>query len=570
MPALINTLPLRTKLQGGDHMIFRIFRSLENQKRLDTVSHIFGMSNVVSDIDIQTGTRYITVLLYNPLFSSEEKKIIASILYSLFKDELENLYCSYSLGYSPAFSLKHYYDFEAKEFSYTEDLFDHYFRFIMKTFDSSNENIIPAKKRIPYQSMYKIWDQDYDVTEFVRKVNRRAADEKVEEFGIHADPLSQFQSNLLDCLLDTDKYRKQKSADFFKNYIKSIKFIPAFNKFGFGQYYIYIHPADLNKIDFKLLFLNSFQSVRHAVKLDTSLSFLMKYVMPYENPNLAYLNRITKSDKIIQEYCLFSIKKVHYIFQFYYNLTPEGWVYDKNKFKKYMQNILFNPSYDVHIPKMTTYELSKAPSVYGPDSSEYEVLTRIYTTRSLDIKSYLGTSRRSYIEDITTLLKNGCIFPYLSLTHLDLHNIIRIIIPNIPEESKETIIKIFSYFNYGFIYEIEGKYFIHGLPEEVSFEEGLFLKLYFPLCTLYEFFTLFKQLFEYLNVPHYLILTDFCKGDILLENVYGDKDALKSYNPLKNLIWNEKDKKWMNHKLYTEKFEPIYPDLFYNEIDHFQ
>ena len=27
------------------------------------------------------------------------------------------------------------------------------------------------------------------------------------------------------------------------------------------------------------------------------------------------------------------------------------------------------------------------------------------------------------------------------------------------------------------------------------------------------------------------------------------------------LIWNDKDKIWMNHKLFNEKFEPIYPDL---------
>ena len=36
---------------------------------------------------------------------------------------------------------------------------------------------------------------------------------------------------------------------------------------------------------------------------------------------------------------------------------------------------------------------------------------------------------------------------------------------------------------------------------------------------------------------------------------------MKSYNPLKNLQWNGKDKTWMNHKSFTEKFEKIYPDL---------
>ena len=51
------------------------------------------------------------------------------------------------------------------------------------------------------------------------------------------------------------------------------------------------------------------------------------------------------------------------------------------------------------------------------------------------------------------------------------------------------------------------------------------------------------------------------EGKILIKNVYGKLDFLESYNPLKNLIWNNKDQRWMNHKLFGENFEPIYPDL---------
>ena len=40
---------------------------------------------------------------------------------------------------------------------------------------------------------------------------------------------------------------------------------------------------------------------------------------------------------------------------------------------------------------------------------------------------------------------------------------------------------------------------------------------------------------------------------------------IKKYNPLKNLKWNDEDKIWMNYKLFTEKFEPIYPDLILKE-----
>jgi len=59
----------------------------------------------------------------------------------------------------------------------------------------------------------------------------------------------------------------------------------------------------------------------------------------------------------------------------------------------------------------------------------------------------------------------------------------------------------------------------------------------------------------------YLILNDLLDGIPLIESEFGNLNFLKKYNPLKNLIWNEKDNIWMNHKLFTEKFEKIYPKL---------
>jgi len=59
----------------------------------------------------------------------------------------------------------------------------------------------------------------------------------------------------------------------------------------------------------------------------------------------------------------------------------------------------------------------------------------------------------------------------------------------------------------------------------------------------------------------YLILNDLLDGTPLIESELGNLNFLKKYNPLKNLIWNEKDKIWMNHKLFTEKFEKIYLKL---------
>ena len=46
-----------------------------------------------------------------------------------------------------------------------------------------------------------------------------------------------------------------------------------------------------------------------------------------------------------------------------------------------------------------------------------------------------------------------------------------------------------------------------------------------------------------------------------MTSVFGNLDFLKEYNSLRNLVWNERDNKWLNHKLFNENFEPQYPDL---------
>jgi len=129
------------------------------------------------------------------------------------------------------------------------------------------------------------------------------------------------------------------------------------------------------------------------------------------------------------------------------------------------------------------------------------------------------------------------------------------------KESIEVIIKVFSYFNYCFIYEIEGEFFIYENLDVIKFENGLLIKLYLPQTEISNFQKNFDLLFQFLKIKKYLILNDMVDGEQLIKNTYGSLKFLESYNPLKNLIWNDKDKIWMNHKLFNEKFEPIYPDL---------
>jgi len=239
-----------------------------------------------------------------------------------------------------------------------------------------------------------------------------------------------------------------------------------------------------------------------------------------------------------------------------------GWDLDFNRFRVYLQKVLFDPSYHIPYPKLKKINIGdlNVSEYFSPDSTEYKALIKLYSWKSSDIKSYLAT-RYNIVHDILELLEKNLIFPYISPKNLDLIKKIYIILPDVKREQNNKLLNIFSFFNIGFIYEIEGEYYIHGFPEEIKFENGLMIKLHLPDCQLDEFEKLFDLIFEYLGIKHYVILNDLVDGKNLLKSIYGGLDFLKSYNPLKNLSWNNKDKIWMNHKLFDGKFNKIYPDL---------
>ncbi|KKK72472.1 hypothetical protein LCGC14_2903530, partial [marine sediment metagenome] len=338
-------------------------------------------------------------------------------------------------------------------------------------------------------------------------------------------------------LCDIDKFKEFRQESFFKNYIKSIKFIPAFQKFGFSQYYLYIHPIDMDAINLNELLSNTFQTIKYPTCFDNSNSFLIKCIIPNNSSNTVetYFSQLIKKRHVIREYCLFSIKRVYSLFQFSSNLNAEGWNYNKDEFKKYLQTVLFNPDYNIPIPKLKEFNINKDSSFFfTPKSPEYKSLAQIYNWRSIDIKSYLGSRNFTIINAIKDLLQKNLIFPYLSLKNLKLHTKIVIILPNIRQEHIEKLINIFSFFNYGFIYEIEGEYYIHGFPQEVNFQNGLMIKLYLPKTELHEFERLFDLIFEYLEIKDYLILNNLISGKELIKSTFGNLDFLKDHNPLKN------------------------------------
>lgn len=562
-PYLINTILTSTFAKYYPDFILK--DTPEVRKKLNKLKLYFPRMFIYNTIDLDSNQNLIDVLIY--FINIKEKRLLLSILYTLFKDFiiLFKRYFWRGVARTPRYHPRDFYDFEHKQFFYSEDFVKQLLIYSQKLLGDKLEW---PKYPLSSNSAEKLfWSEEKNMDDLVDAVKYRVSYQDIGFNPNNLADLSEFIRNLETISLDKAKIVDSKAQVFFKRYIKSIKFIPAFQKFGFSQYCLYFRPFYYKSqgfdIDFKLLFINSFQKIKYPACIEPNLPLFIEYIFPFRRPNKSYLNWLVKSKKSVSEYCLFYKKKFYEVIQFNRNLTKEGWNYSSIRFKSYMEDVLFNPTYNPELSGIREFNLSEISdsSIYGPDTQEFKDLTQIYNTHSFDIKSHLGTRDYSIINAITHLLEKKLIFPYLSLKNLDFQEKISIILPEIKQGLNEKIIKIFSFFNVCRIYEIEGEFFIYGFNKERVFENGLLIELWFPKCEVDEFFNVFGLLFQYLGIKHYIILTDLVKGKTLLKSVYENIDFLKEYNPLINLKWNDKDKIWMNHKLFTEKWKKIYPDL---------
>ena len=199
----------------------------------------------------------------------------------------------------------------------------------------------------------------------------------------------------------------------------------------------------------------------------------------------------------------------------------------------------------------------------APDAPESQALREIMGKAPSDLKPILGGRKYDSVDRIALLLEKKLIFPYVSLKNLGFQEKITIVLFGLTPSTFDRVKTIFFYFNYGFIYEIEGEYFTYGQEQETRFETGAMIELYLPSVEINEFQRAFKELFQVLGVSKYLVLYDMVESNHFLKSVFGNDKFLNSYNPLANLIWSNKDKKWRNHKVFNKKFEAQYPDLDY-------
>lgn len=554
-PLLINSINTTNFAKYNISMILK--DSPENHDVILELKRYVPRIMAVSGIEDLTGEKIMSIDINIP--NIKEKEYFMSCLFNLFQGKILKLNRYVDDGIYGGIEINEYYDFESQTFFYTSDLFKQYFEYIKVIFGSKLK--IFEENGIATQQI--LWSKEKNINSLVKKIEYRKSKETPDFNLIKIKDLLLFNLNLESSLKNIEKLKEAKQQEFYKRYISAIKFTPSFQKFGFSQYHLYIRPINMNEVDFKLLFTNSFQRVKYLASIDNTNSLFIKYLFPYRTPNTKYLNWLLKSKKNVSEYCLYHVKKIYCICHFDYNLTKDGWDLNHSQFQSFAQKILFDPTFRSQIsePKQFSIEISEKSEMYAKESQEFNDLTKIYNTKSIDIKSILGTTQHKLSKIITELIKRRLVFPYIKLKNLEFEEKITIILPNIEKSTIPILIRIFSFFNYGFIYEIEGEYFIWGFDDVKTFSHGLMIKLYLPQYELKNFHRTFDKIFQYLKIEKYLVINNMIHGDNLLKEVYGDLRFMEEYNPLTNLKWNKKDKIWMNHKLFTEKFEPIYPDL---------
>lgn len=506
------------------------------------------------------------VLMHTPFMTLSERLLFTSIVYNLFRDELRFFKICRGYPWIPVVSLRDHYNFEENSFFHTKDYFKHQLLFAKKTFGELSNNRTCKEGKFNPKSSGAFYSNDSSLESLVKLMRKRIKRARGTVDKTLLEQVIKLDLNLKQKLLQQEDFNELKNEEYFKIYVKSVKILPLLSRFGLSQYYLYFFPTDLSKVNFKSLLANTFQSVKYNLGFDDSRPFLIKYLFPFRNPNLAYVNRLAKTDKIVREYCAFAIKKVYQVLHADNSLPSDNWSVDFKKFKIYAQKVLFNPDYsDPPLPGKE-FDLHKTPTerVLGPETFEYLCLSEIYYRKSFDLLPPRILNRK-IIERVQQLLKKDLLFPFVKLKNLGLHEKLYIIVPEVNSEANEKLLTLFSYFNYCFIYEIEGETFISGLDEVIRFDNGLYVKLYLPNCNVGEIEQLFRQIFQILEIDHYVILENMVKNDEFLKSVYGDLEFLKDYNPLLNLKWSPKDQKWLNHKLYDQQFNPVYPDLSYGK-----
>ena len=489
----------------------------------------------------------------------KEKYEFYSIVHNHLKEDLIIFARFIHQGFYTAFSRKNFYDFIDGTFFYTPDLYP---EFKKSSRDRFGTGLTPFNIHAPMNSSV-FWSSKTSLQTFIDELNQRRMIEP-QCFDLNQlERLLDFNKRLEYYLLNAKLYQDLREKPFFIQFVNSIRIHPILQEFGLQKYYLYFQAQDFNEIIPELLLINTFTSVRFDSPRFDTYSFLVKYIFPYQTPNKAYLNWQLHSKKNFNEYCLFSIKKTHEIFDFSKNITPDGWRIDYNLFLRHVQRVLFDASYNPYNPNFRTlnFEKTHIDSYISPADPKFKDLLKIFKRKS-NIKSFWGTKKGAQLEPVVLrLLKNKLIHPSLKFNNLKLRECLCFIIPDLNEEQVKILIKLFQFFNVVTISEIEGELFLNSFEKLVTFNKGVYIKLKLPEMELSPYVDVIFDVIDHLNIEHFIFHENLFKTKNWLQEIFKGFDLKNNYNPLINLKWNDFDKIYMNHKLFGENFTPQYPKL---------
>ena len=511
-PLLINTII--TDQYVHNYLEIIIIESKESRMKLNSLKLFFPRFIILEVNDFFRKNKYLLVEISVPYLNSKEKGVFLSFIFTTFQDKLIKARFYIWGGMVSAFSSKNFYDFENEQFFYTPDLFKQYFLNVRTKFGEINCGSLRKTPQIP-KFLFSEINSFSDLISLVNSKNFK----KKEKINLKSfESLSNFQTDIIRTLIDDNKYNHIKSKEFFIDYVKHIYFIPTFQYFKLTQHYLYFNKSNLDLKKLKLILGNSFQKLRFSSSIEKTPSFLLSYVQKLESSDNIH-SKIIEMDGI-QDFCYFRVKRVCFLFDFQSNLTDEGWDYNKDYFHIHINKVLSNQI-------LKSNNLIKDYHLYDENSSiyydvispEYLNLLKIYNWNPVDIKSFLLTKKTKTIQIIRDLISKDLIIPYISVKNVGFRDTLYFIIPNIKKQNILNLKRIFNFFNYGFIFEIEGDYKISGQDKINHFKDGLFIKLKLPNCQIGDFIQLIDLLFEDLNIRDYVILNNPINGSQLMKKM---------------------------------------------------
>ena len=124
---------------------------------------------IVEISDIKSQDELLFIEIYSPNLKNEEKQLLYTIIFNLFKKSIVSFKRYYWSGFVEAFTRKDFFDFERKEFFYTKDLFEQYFIYLKKTLGDISNKI----NEFPNKTPENFWLKENNITVLIKQVEDR-------------------------------------------------------------------------------------------------------------------------------------------------------------------------------------------------------------------------------------------------------------------------------------------------------------------------------------------------------------------------------------------------------------